>query len=455
MNNMVSNATQRNATQRNATQRNNALKEIFNSNFNCKIILSLIIFIQVILLVTTYFNSERYIIAPDSQSYMEPAVNFLKTGSLVDDSGAYIWNRTPGYPLMLALVYSITNYSDQCVLILQMIMCVMISLMIFYIVKQVTAKNYLAVFAVLFYVCDLSTYSHTVVIMTEIPFAFFMTLALFLIIKYKFSHKNFYAVLSILAVNYALLIRPVLLYFNLIIALILLILIFMRKINYKLPVLYIMVYLAMFGGWCARNAYYHDVNAQTIYTTIRSKDSFLFYAPLLYHLDNNVKSIKDLPSALKITPTEEAEKYFAEILYAKYPDFDNLNFAGQVNAWSDIGQGYIKQHVPAYIIRNILGLFRELTEQYIYGIELLHVNKFIKYILFAASSLMLVILYLIYAFGFIKNFKKLNILDWVILFTALYLMAATAVIGYCRYRVAFYYLCVIGAFLSLRFNNNN
>ena len=177
----------------------------------------------------------------------------------------------------------------------------------------------------------------------------------------------------------------------------------MRKINYKLPVLYIMVYLAMFGGWCARNAYYHDVNAQTIYTTIRAKDSYLFYAPLTYHLVNNVKSIQDLPSALKITPTEEAEKYFAECLSssyiaketAKYPDFDNLNFARQVNAWSDIGQGYIKQHVPAYIIRNILGLFRELTEQYVYGIELLHVNNLIKYILFAASSLMLIILYLI------------------------------------------------------------
>ena len=444
---------QRNATQRNATQRNNTLKDFLETNW--KIILSSIIFIQVILLITTYFNSESYIVPQDTESYIAPAVSFLKTGSMLDETGMPIWIRTPGYPLILSFIYALTNYSNECVLIIQMIMCVMISLMIFYIVNKITSKNYLGVLACLFYVCDFTTYSHAAFIMTEIPFSFMITLTLFLLVKYKIYRKNIYAVLAALTVNYALLIRPVLLYFNFILAIALLILILMRKIkNRKLPVIYIMLYLAMFGGWCVRNAYYHDVNSQTVYTPLRARDSYIFYAPLVYHLVNDINSIKDIPSVIKITPSEKVKKIFEQKLYDKYPDFDNLNFARQLDAQADIGQGYIKQHIFAYIMRNLFGLFRELTEQYVHGISILPVHAVIKYILFALSSAMLIILYLLYAFGFIKNIKKLNLLDWALLMTNLYLMAATAVLGYCRFRVAFYSLCAAGAFLCRRKFNN-
>lgn len=58
--------------------------------------------------------------------------------------------------------------------------------------------------------------------------------------------------------------------------------------------------------------------------------------------------------------------------------------------------------------------------------------------------------YGVYAVGFLKNLPALSGLDWLIFLSNVYLMASTAVVGYSRFRMAFYAPCLIGAFLCWR-----
>ena len=65
----------------------------------------------------------------------------------------------------------------------------------------------------------------------------------------------------------------------------------------------------------------------------------------------------------------------------------------------------------------------------------------IAYVLYLAA------VYAFYIFGWIFNFKKADVLDIFILTVSGYCAAASASLGYARFRVAFFGLILVGAFL--------
>ena len=383
-------------------------------------------------------------------SYIVPAENFLKFKIFLGNSSTPIWFRTPGYPLFLALIYWLADLfkinfdKNFIVLSLQALMCILNSCMIFYCVNKIINNNKNKIYgllAVLFYILDLASYDKAVRILTDVPFSFLITLSAFLFIKYYYSRVKLYAALSILAINYALWVRPVLLYFNMLLAVIIIFAIIFKKINFKLGVLYLCVYLAMFGGWCIRNAHYHHVTFETMYTPLRVKDSFDYYAPLTYQIVNRMPHNDE--NDLKVN------KIFNKMLYDKYKNFDELAIHEQYAAKGGIGRDYIKQHIAAYILLNFKGLFVEMIAPGMTFINEFKINDLFKRAaaLFAAG--MLALLNLIYAMSFIFNIKKLKFINIAIFLLTAYLMASTAVLGYSRFRIAFYALETVGALSSL------
>ena len=387
---------------------------------------------------------------PDTMTYIVPAENFLKFKIFLDASGTPIWIRTPGYPLFLALIYWLADLfkinfdKNFIVLSLQALMCILNSCMIFYCVNKIVNNNKNKIYgllAVLFYILDLVFYEKAAKILTDVPFSFLITLSAFLFIKYYYSRVKLYAALSILAINYALWVRPALLYFNMLLAVIIIFALIFKKINFKLGVLYLCVYLAMFGGWCIRNAHYHHVTFETMYMPLRLKDSFDFYAPITYQIVNKIPNSTE--NDLKV------KKIFNKMLYDKYPNFDELEIHEQYAAKGDIGRGYIKQHIGAYILLNFKGLLTEMIAPGLTFINEFKINNLFKRAISFFAAGMLAILNLIYAISFIFNIKKLKFINIAIFLLTAYLMASTAVLGYSRFRLAFYAIETVGALSSL------
>lgn len=169
----------------------------------------------------------------------------------------------------------------------------------------------------------------------------------------------------------------------------------------------------------------------------RDIDTFSLYAPLLYAEKEDCS-------------IEEAREYFFDVLENKYPEIDSMDYLTQINLRKGIGASYFKENVFIYLKMNIEGFFAEMFGPNRDQVNKLPISNFLKQLFILAVMGMLALSYLIYATGFLMNFRKLTWLDWLLLLTTLYFMASTAVVGYSRFRMPFYPICLIGTFLCWR-----
>lgn len=372
-------------------------------------------------------------IFPDSSSYMEPAQSFLSYGVMADADGLPTLYRTPGYLLFLAAVYGMGG-GNVAVVLLQMCMCLLIGVMIYSIVKGVSGNAALGLGGLLLWVLHIENYNYTLSILTEIPFAFFCALALFFAYRFWQRGKYLDVCACFLSLNYGLLIRPQLMYYCMAVAVALAAASLLKKVPWKITIPYVCLFLICFGGWCARNNYHFG---EPQYTFIRHKDYFEYYAPSVYMEVEKVS-------------LEESKGYFRKVLEETVPDYDRLFPVDQVHALSEIGKTYVKQHVGAFIMVNFKGLLQEMFAPGVSYINGFGLPRWLEWCCYGFFALLLAITYGIYALGFLKNFSCLTKLDWLIFLTNVYLMASTAVVGYSRFRMAFYAPCLIGAFLCWR-----
>lgn len=180
---------------------------------------------------------------------------------------------------------------------------------------------------------------------------------------------------------------------------------------------------------------YHFGDPQ--YTFIRHKDYFEYYAPNVYMEVEKVS-------------LEESKRYFRELLEERAPDFDQLLSVDQLHVLSDIGKDYVKQHIGAFIVVNIKGLLQEMFAPGVSYIDRFGLPVWLAWCCCGFFTFLLAVTYGIYAVGFLKNWSVLTKLDWLIFLTNVYFMASTAVVGYSRFRMAFYAPCLMGAFLCWR-----
>ena len=397
-----------------------------------RVLLPVLLAVQGLCLAAAFFFFGPSIF-PDSPSYIEPAQSFLKDGVMADADGQPTLFRTPGYLLFLAAVYGLGG-SDKAVVLIQMLMCAAIGLMIYAAIKDISGKACLGLGGLLLWVLHIENYNYALSILTELPFAFFCTLALFFLCRFWKRGKYRDVMVCLVSLVCGLLIRPQLMYYSMIVAVLLTAASLLKKISWKVTLPYLFLFLVCFGGWCMRNQH-HFGDPQ--YTFIRHKDYFEYYAPNVYMEVEKVS-------------LEESKRYFRELLEERVPDFDQLFPVDQLHILSDIGKDYVKQHIGAFIVVNIKGLLQEMFAPGVSYIDRFGLPFWLTWCCYGFFTFLLAVTYGIYAVGFLKHWSVLTKLDWLIFLTNVYFMASTAVVGYSRFRMAFYAPCLIGAFLCWR-----
>ena len=199
---------------------------------NYKKIFAVIFLAQLFFLLLAY-HAHGVVYQPDSGSYIAPAKNLLAVGKLLDGDGDPILFRTPGYSAFLAVVYFLTGYSDAVVVWLQIVMVLAITWMIFSLASGIGGKKLYGCLACFFYATDLSVYTHVVCIMTDTIFPFLLTAAFFMFCQYRRNKKAMYWMSSVLLLNAAMLVRPQIMYYNMILAGALVVLAFLRKVRWR------------------------------------------------------------------------------------------------------------------------------------------------------------------------------------------------------------------------------
>lgn len=396
------------------------------------------VFLLQALLLSVFFIRFGVIIAEgsDTHTYVEPAQNLLATGHLNNADGSPTFFRTPGYIWFLALVYLIAGTGDRgnaIVVILQMIMLLGSNYMIYSTVKK-RFCGIAGVFAALLFTVDVNNYYYTLTIMTDAFFGFLLVGACFLFNEYTLNKKVSRLMASLILICYSLLTRPQIMYMTLVYLVILVIVSIRKIVPWKVLILYAVLLVSIFGGWKYRNYILFGVSD---YNQVRAKDQLDFYSPIVY-ADINGGTI------------EEARDIFMEQVYAEYPDFDTFSVQEEVRIKNEIGSAYISEHVGTYIKCNFKGLFTEMVAPGVTWIESWNVGGAALSVIKLAVAASLLFTYLLYATGFLANLKRLEGVDWIVFLTAAYLMASTAIVGYSRFRIPFYPLCLIGGFISLR-----
>lgn len=390
------------------------------------------IVIQIVGMIVTYslygisFNS-------DSPSYIEPAKNFLAYG-LMQSEGSPIFFRTPGYILILAIIYKLTNMSNFAVVVVQALMSIATGTMIYSTVNSVSKSRSLSLGALFLWTACIMNYYYACCILTETSFVFFLIMSLMLGCEYLHKNKIRYAVSCFLCLNFSLLIRPAIMYYCIILGIFLLIASVLKKTSWKVTLIYLCIFAIAYGGWSFRNYYYFGA---PLFTSIRYTSYYYWFAPETYRIAEKASS-------------EEAYSFFPAQLHEQYPDYDKLSDLEQVYALAEIGRGYVKDHMGSFIILNLKGLGLEMIGPGKATIDELNLPRFLSLLLYMVSSSVALLVYLIYAAGFLRNFMRLQRLDWILFATNVYLMAGYAVLGYSRYRMNFFATCIIGAMICWR-----
>lgn len=397
-----------------------------------RLCLGVIIIAQILFFVLSIVTYGVY--DPDTNSFLEPAYSFLETGRMLDQ-GEPILFRTPGYIFFLAAVLSVTSGSEMAVVVIQILMWIAATIAIYYIVSGMTDKKYCGVLACLLYSANVSAYKYNGSILTDGFFSCVLIFAMFYFYRYMQVSKCRYIVGTFALLMYALLVRPQLTYFCMILVVVLIVCAVVKKVSWKIAILYGSMFLLMYGGWMVRNYSYYE---GWMYSSVQDYNYMYYYAPGVYILAEDGST------------REEAIEYLENEFEVTYPDYENYNDMELAHAQKEIGCSYIKQHPLEFVELLFEGLFIEMFGSGTTFLEGMIDSALCRLALSAFVAGTLLLTYLIYAVGFLKNITRQKVFDWLILLSAMYLMASTAMVGYSRFRLAFYPLCIVGAFISWR-----
>jgi 4-amino-4-deoxy-L-arabinose transferase-like glycosyltransferase len=341
-------------------------------------------------------------------------------------------NRTPGYPLFLALIYELGG-GNSTVVVVQILISA-IGIYLFYrtlILTGTPAKT--AVLGTTLLLINSATYEYTFRILTESLFGFCLMLSVYFLARFCYKEKHFLSfVLFAVALNYALLIRPILIYFNMFLSLCILVLFILRKIKFRYFAVFAVFFISVFFGWSYRNYRHSSV---FFYSTIQN-----------YNLKNYNSTL--LTADIENISEEEARSYHDEQFRIEYPDkmTAGLNNAEFSLLEGKYGSAYIKTHFAEYIKLNIKGLFKMMLRPGVRNyLDSLTSNTVVSQLLFLSIVGYLFLTYFFYIFGLVINRNQINIVQIFIFFLCGYLAAASAALGISRLRAPFFPLLLLSA----------
>jgi 4-amino-4-deoxy-L-arabinose transferase-like glycosyltransferase len=367
----------------------------------------------------------------DTPSYVDTAKHMIKDGFFSLDGIVPEYSRTPGYPLFLASIYALGG-NDSAAVIVQIFLS-SLGLYVFYrILLMVGTPKHIALLASVFLLFNTTQYEYTFRILTEFLFGFFLLLAVYFLVKYLQSKKAVFFFLFSFAMNYALLIRPILIYFNMLTLAVILICLILKKIRLKCFCFFLAFFVIFFCGWSYRNYIHSSV---FIYSTIQNHNVKDYYCRMITaDIDGITES--------------EALVYHNEIFRREYPEAvdGSLNVAQVSVLEGKYGTTYLMAHFPQYVKLNVTGFFKMMLRP---GIRTYLENVFhnggIAWLLSALIVLYLVTVYILYILGLLVSRKKMDVPQLYIFLLCGYLAAASAVLGISRLRAPFFPLLMLGA----------
>lgn len=380
----------------------------------------------------TILNYDQLIVATDTESYVCVAENLLDGKGFADADGVADGFRTPGYPLFIAAVL-LCGGNVLAVVIVQLVLAVVCLYLIYAICKTCGLSEKASLVCTGLFLLDISLYVYSATAISDAFFYYILVISAFFLAKYLKSKKFYLFILFSAALNFALLTRPILMYYNGLVCLFILALCLFKKASFKHLIVALLLFAAVFGGWSMRNYVKNGVFEMSY---VRNHNMTQFDGAMLR-------------SELEgITMSEAREKFdceFAE-LYSD-EELEDLSKSQVAKLRSEVGRTYIKEHTGDYLMQNVKGLFNEMfgTNRSFLS-ESINSSAVVR-IIEIAYVLYLAAVYAFYIFGWIFNFKKADVLDIFILTVSGYCAAASASLGYARFRVAFFGLILVGAFL--------
>jgi 4-amino-4-deoxy-L-arabinose transferase-like glycosyltransferase len=384
----------------------------------------------------------KAIMGPDSPSYRAPAEHLLTDTFFSSDGVKPEYYRTPGYPLFLALIYWFGG-NDTAIVIVQIVLLTVKVYLSYRILLLLHTPQRLALMGAVLLLFNIQSYGYSFAIQTEPLFGFFLVVSLYFLVKYLYHGKNHWNFLAFsIACNYALLIRPILMYFNMLTIIALLIFFVLKRIPFRCFSLFSLCFILIFCGWSYRNYKHSSV---FIFSTIPKDSMQRYYAPIVTAHINHIKA--DVRGYI-----EGATDYHEKMFLREYPEAldPSLNEAQVAMLRGKYGTSFIKAHFKEYMWVNITGLVNMLFTPFqttlLLKASALSPKLFLLKLVQWFHLLYICLIYAVYIAGLVKNNTKYRAVQISIFLVSGYLAAAAAIFATNRYRDPFFPLLILSAF---------
>lgn len=386
----------------------------------------------VLLVLFTIFNRELLIVGVDTRDYMAISKNLISNGTYTDRFGVPDTWRSPGYPFFITLLLLICD-SLYFVVAVQMVLSILCVYLIYKICLMLNVKKGCALLCCIVYILDLSLYIYTSFVLSDALFLYCLVITTFFLLKYLKSKKCIYFILFIAMLNFALAVRPILIYYNMLICLLMFVLLIMKKVQLRHLIISVIFFAIIFGGWSARNYMHKGV---FVYSDVRNINLFKYDAVSLRKKVENISS-------------EEAKALMEKDFSKKYPKeiLSKMSESQIIEKKAEVSREYIGNHFGQYLMLNVRGLFRTMLGPNNSFISESISNDLLANIVKFGYVGYLLAVYLFYVISWLINFKKAGTIDCFLLTVSGYCAVASASVGYARFRVAFFGLLVLGAFV--------
>lgn len=275
----------------------------------------------------------------DSTSYIMGAVNLLRHGIFCASDTTVLFRdffRTPGYPLLIAAVYLLSNFSDTWLLLVQFVISSLTCVVLFLIALNFISKPIAAAVA-LFLAFDISSIINANHIMTETFFTFLVMLMALFFIKFFQEGKKYYLAIAGLLCGFATLTRPLLFYFP-ILAILFIVVSGGKGLKKGIvnAAVFVLCCLIVVGPWLARNL---DIG----YRGIAAVQEFNIYMYKAGWIEARMKT--NNVSDIKIDFTGRTERVKEEI---EKEGLEN-NALNRVATYKRLGMRVLLEH-PYYLL---------------------------------------------------------------------------------------------------------
>ncbi|MBN1872351.1 MAG: glycosyltransferase family 39 protein [Candidatus Omnitrophica bacterium] len=150
------------------------------------IIIVLSLAVKLGLFCYAFFNVPSLKFMPDTPTYLEPGINLIEKGAFgtYDENGVlhYEINRTPGYPLFLAILNKTFNLSLDAIVVIQIFLITLAGYMVYKAAQEVD-KN-IAPLAAFIFLFDQPTTLASLMLLSEALYTLFIAIFIYLFLRY-------------------------------------------------------------------------------------------------------------------------------------------------------------------------------------------------------------------------------------------------------------------------------